>query len=109
MGPPRISPDGTRAVVAKLGADGQNADLWILAANGGATQLTSTPTHEGSPIWSPDGTRVVYFSNQEGSYDIYMEPATARRKPPVALQEPVPEISHGLVPRQQVYPVRLAR
>jgi Tol biopolymer transport system component len=90
-GPPRISPDGTRAVVAKLGADGQNADLWILAAAGGVIQLTDTPTHEGSPIWSPDGTRVVYFSNQDGGYDIYMKTATATANPLLLYKSPFPK------------------
>jgi Tol biopolymer transport system component len=73
-GPPRISPDGSRAVVAKLGPDGVNADLWILDANGNAAQFTSTPKHEGSPIWSPDGSKIAFFSNMEGVYDIYVKP-----------------------------------
>ena len=78
-------------MVAKLGADGQNADLWILAAAGGVIQLTDTPTHEGSPIWSPDGTRVVYFSNQDGGYDIYMKPATATANPLLLYKSPFPK------------------
>jgi Tol biopolymer transport system component len=70
-GPPRISPDGRRAVVAKLGPDHKNADLWMLDS-GGVSRFTDTPWHEGSPIWSPDGSRIVYFSNQEGGiYNLY--------------------------------------
>ena len=90
-GPPRISPDGTRAIVAKLGVEGEHANLWILNASGGATQLTSTPAHEGSPIWSPDGTRIAFFSNQEGSYDIYGQAATPAARPELLYKSPLPK------------------
>ena len=74
-GPPRISPDGSRAAVARLGPDGVNADLWILDAAGNATRFTATPKYAGSPVWSPDGSKIAYFSNPEGVYDIYVKPA----------------------------------
>jgi Tol biopolymer transport system component len=74
-GPPRISPDGRRVAVAKLGPDGVNADLWVLDTAGNATQFTATPNHAGSPVWSPDGSKIAYFSNPEGVYDIYVKPA----------------------------------
>jgi Tol biopolymer transport system component len=48
--------------------------MWILDADGNATQFTSTPKHEGSPVWSPDGSKIAFFSNIEGAYDIYVKP-----------------------------------
>jgi len=90
-GPPRISPDGTRAIVAKLGAEGEHANLWILTASGAATQLTSTPAHEGSPIWAPDGTRIAFFSNRAGGFDIYMQAATPAAQPELLYKSPFPK------------------
>jgi eukaryotic-like serine/threonine-protein kinase len=75
-GPPSISPDGTRAVAGKPAVDGGNADLWILQPNGNVTQFTNTAAHEGYPIWSPDGSRILYASNVEGRYDLFIKPVS---------------------------------
>src|SRR6266545_4365866 len=70
-GPPRLSPDGTQALVGRVTAGSEAAKLWRVRGHD-LTQVTSTPGHEGSPIWSPDGARMVYFSGQGGgSYDLY--------------------------------------
>jgi Tol biopolymer transport system component len=84
-GPPRISPDGNRAIVAKSGKDGI-AHLWLLDANGGAAQMTDGPMHEGSPIWSPDGSRIAHFGKQGDAYDIFVRPAQVGSKAELLLK-----------------------
>ncbi|HEY2018760.1 MAG TPA: protein kinase, partial [Bryobacteraceae bacterium] len=76
-GPLRISPDGTRAASAKLGPD-RHADLWLIDTSGNTLQFTDTLAHEGSPVWSPDGSRLVFFSSgkTEGSFDLYTKPVS---------------------------------
>ncbi|HEV8116972.1 MAG TPA: protein kinase, partial [Thermoanaerobaculia bacterium] len=73
----RISPDGGRVVVARRDpAHGQNQDLWVFdAARGTAARLTSEPTEEFNPVWSPDGQRVLYGSGAS-FFDIYERPAS---------------------------------
>ena len=75
-GPVRISPDGNRAAAAKLGHDGKNAHLWLLDISGASEPISpETGTHEGSPVWSPDGAHLAYFSKQGEIYDIYSRSA----------------------------------
>src|ERR1035438_7331528 len=85
-GPPRISPDGNHAVVAKSGPDGGIAHLWLLDASGGAEQMTDGPMHEGSPIWSPDGSRIAYFGKQGDAYDIFVRAAQVGSKSELMLK-----------------------
>jgi Tol biopolymer transport system component len=87
-GPPRISPDGNRAIVAKTGPDGITAHLWLLDASGAAEQMTDGPMHEGSPIWSPDGSRIAHFGKQGDAYDIFLRPAHVGSKAELLLKSP---------------------
>lgn len=62
-----LSPDGTRAVVSRTNPqDAAKSDLWLinLSNAGSATRLTFGTGASESPIWSPDGKRVVFTFNQ---------------------------------------------
>jgi eukaryotic-like serine/threonine-protein kinase len=60
-----ISPDGQRAAVGMLDADGRNGDIWLLdLSRPSKSRLTFDPHSDGDPIWSPDGSQLVFFSNR---------------------------------------------
>ena len=64
---PAISPDGSTIAFAYKG------DLYCVPANGGeARQLTTNAAYDSQPIWSPDGKKIAFTSNREGSLDIYV-------------------------------------
>jgi Tol biopolymer transport system component len=90
-GPPKISPDGGRVAVAKMGPDGVSANLWILDAAGNATRFTSTANREGSPVWSPDGSKIAFFSNAAGVDDIYVKPTSGEGRAEVFYASTLPK------------------
>lgn len=76
----RYSPDGSR--LAMILSGNSNADIWIREANGQMNNLTKSRGLEAAPAWSPDGTRLVYTSDERGGPQLYVIPSrggTARR------------------------------
>ena len=62
-----ISPDGTTIAFTYQG------DIYTVDSNGGeARQLTSKSSYDSNPVWSPDGKKIAFSSNREGSVDIYV-------------------------------------
>src|SRR5919201_1105063 len=48
-------------------------DLWTVPRAGGqARRLTSTPTVEGDPYFSPDGSQIAYTATVAGNSDVYV-------------------------------------
>ena len=65
---PSISPDGTQIVFSYKG------DIYKTSSKGGQAQrLTTNPSFDSNPIWSPDGTKIAFVSDREaGGKDIYI-------------------------------------
>ncbi len=61
---PSLSPDGRRVALQML--FNQNTDLWLYDIDRDvSTRLTSAPSLESLPVWSPDGKRLVFNSNAD--------------------------------------------
>src|SRR5262249_14093813 len=77
-----LSPDGKR--VAFTQSSGATSDIWIYDfERGQKSRLTTDPASDGAPLWSPDGTRIVFRSNRgqggraDGLYEKAVSGATA--------------------------------
>ena len=65
---PALSPDGRRVAVARR-RDG-NPDIWVLDGVH-QTRLTTDPSSDNGPVWSPDGHWIVFSSNRKGPFNLY--------------------------------------
>ena len=79
LGPPgnwsglSLAPDSTRAAAARSGAQGPY-DIWLLdLPRNLSNRLTFHPGTDWLPVWSPDGSRIVFASDRGGSFDLYQK------------------------------------
>lgn len=71
-----ISPSGARAVFEFRGEI-----ITVPAEKGDPRNLTNTPgSHERSPIWSPDGKSIAYFSDEPGEYELQIKPQDGKKE-----------------------------
>ncbi len=78
FGPPgpysrfRLAPDERRIVF-----DYSSLDIGVLDSVRGVTsRLTFDPAADNAPMWSPDGLRIVWASNRNGPFDLYIKSAS---------------------------------
>jgi eukaryotic-like serine/threonine-protein kinase len=89
VGPPglyrthRLSPDGTRIAATRLDAERETSDIWILdVARDSSGRFTLDPADDSMPVWSPDGSRVVFDSARKpvGIYQKLSSGATSEER-----------------------------
>lgn len=72
-----LSPDEKRFVADRPDANAGTYDLWLYDASGvNAARFTFDPQHDISPVWSPDGRRIVWASAKDGVEDLYQKAAS---------------------------------
>ena len=88
---PSMSPDGRRIALWRR-VDG-NTDVWLLElARGVRSRFTVDASSDNYPIWSPDGSRIVFHSNRKtGVFDLYQKPASGAGSEELLLESPLPK------------------
>ncbi len=80
----RLSPDGRRIAVDVFDPVHDTSDIWIYdAAKGTGTKFVYGQAHESNPVWSPDGTRIVFSSDRKaksGRGDLWIKPLDGGRE-----------------------------
>ncbi len=72
---PRLSPDETRVAV-QVTDDDDRSSIWVYELNGNAQGRELTPDGNNTrPVWTPDGRRITFASDRDGTWGIYWQPA----------------------------------
>jgi Tol biopolymer transport system component len=83
----RISPDGTHVAYRKDSRNLAGQDLWLLdMSRGTSARFTFGPGNSALPLWSPDGSELIFSSDREGVYNLYRKPANGAREEEVLLR-----------------------
>jgi len=76
-GNPSLSPDEKRVAVQRgeLPGQGGSPDIWLIETGprGATERFTFDPATETNPLWSPDGSRIVFSSNRDGPLNLYQK------------------------------------
>jgi serine/threonine protein kinase len=69
-----LSPDGKRAAVNRADQQMGTNDIWLFdLLRGVPLRFTTDPAGDSNPLWSPDGSRIVFTSNREGVGNLYQK------------------------------------
>ncbi|HEU5238234.1 MAG TPA: hypothetical protein VFU37_13950, partial [Pyrinomonadaceae bacterium] len=72
-----LSPDQKRFVADRIDNQNNSPDLWLCDVTGGnEVRFTFVPGNDQCPLWSPDGSRIVWSSNREGIGNLYQKAAS---------------------------------
>jgi WD40-like Beta Propeller Repeat len=83
---PELSPDGKRIAMESVpaarrtAAPWANQDIWVFELDSGqSTHLTFDPASDEHPIWSPEGSRLVFHSRRPGAEGLYQKVASNKK------------------------------
>jgi eukaryotic-like serine/threonine-protein kinase len=78
---PQISVSGKAVAADMTDTANSNTEIWTYdAQQGGAKRLTFDGILDAMPVWSPDGTRVVFTSSRGSVFNLYMKEASGAQE-----------------------------
>ena len=86
-----LSPDEQRVVFRRVDvSSGNNHDLWILdLVRLTESRFTFSPALDDDPVWSPDGSSIIFDSNTDGVSNIHRKVATGAGREELLLKSPI--------------------
>jgi len=71
---PALSPDGKLIAVQRRDPTTGTDDIWLVdLARSTVSRLTFGTSNQTHPTWSPDGSRIAFASDQEGTSNLYQK------------------------------------
>jgi Tol biopolymer transport system component len=85
-----LSPDENRVAIVRN--EKSNDNIWLIdIARNTPTRFTFVPAFDVNPVWSPDGSRIVFGSTRNGPQDLYVKPASGRGNEELLLKTSSPK------------------
>ncbi|HWX42062.1 MAG TPA: protein kinase [Blastocatellia bacterium] len=82
-----LSPDEKRFIADRVDPQTGTYDLWQYDVSGGnAARFTFDPQNDFNPVWSPDGSRIVWASTLGGTANLYVKAANLAGEPVLLLK-----------------------
>jgi Tol biopolymer transport system component len=79
---PDLSPDDKRIAVSMRETTQGNTDIWIFDSVRSAwSRFTFDASNDRAPLWSPDGSRIVFASAARGLLDLWEKPSAGTGEP----------------------------
>ena len=83
-----LDPSGKFVTSDTTDLDSQNTDIWTYDLEARtAKRLTFDPALDSLPVWSPDGSRIIFASNRELKFDLYLKDANGAQEEKIIRQD----------------------
>jgi eukaryotic-like serine/threonine-protein kinase len=84
-----VSADGRNAV-AQIASGPSTTDLWLIdLERGTSSRFTFGPAAVENPLWSPDGRSIVFDSNPDGPWNLFVKPVDGSSSEQAIYRSPV--------------------
>ncbi|MBI4479181.1 MAG: protein kinase [Acidobacteria bacterium] len=91
---PKLSPDGKQVAITRSTGSGSPDDIWVFdLARNTQTRLTFDAADDSIPLWSPDGSRILFTSTRSSSFGLYQKNSNG-----IGAEEQLLKTSYGMVP-----------
>jgi eukaryotic-like serine/threonine-protein kinase len=91
---PALSPDGKRVAVERRDPQTGTDDVWLVdLARSTSLRFTFGSFNQTHPVWSPDGSRIVFASDRDGTSNLYLKISSGTGTDELLLQSDTPKYS----------------